>query len=352
MEGYFAVEAKPRSWKKGLAIFGALAIIGTIAALAAFSAQKQVPLALAQIELEEGEFKSFMAFYNKQYSTEEEYQRRFRIFRDNAAYARVFNTLGETYLLGINEFSDLTAKEFSDRVSRPFDHSKVTKNVKWIESLSIPSSIDWTQQGAVTPVLNQGQCGSCWSFSAAGAIEGIWKISRGILIAVSEQQLIDCSTLYGNKGCEGGTVNYAFEYVIKNGGITSSSNYPYIGKQGTCKNYLASQKFVAISSYANVPANNVDQLYKAVAQQPVSVAVDAGQAFWQSYKSGIVSSGCGTQLDHSVLIVGYNQTNWQPYWKVKNSWGAFWGEAGYIRIAVVNGKGACGIQMMPSYPIF
>lgn len=349
MEGYFSVEPRQKSWKKGLAIFGALAVIGTIATIAAISNNSMSP-ALAQFALEEQEFNQFMSLHNKQYSSEEEYQTRFRIFRDNAAYIRIFNSLGKTWTLGVNEFSDLTGAEFKSRFSRPFDVNAERK-VRWIEeNLQIPASIDWTTQGAVTPVKNQGQCGSCWSFSTTGAVEGIWKISGHTLASLSEQQLIDCSTSYGNHGCNGGSMDLAFKYVAASG-LTSELNYPYTAAQGSCNKSKVSQKVSAISSYADVPSDNTSQLYAAVARQPVSVAVEADQAAWQSYRGGVVSSSCGTALDHGVLVVGYNQASSPPYWKVKNSWGTSWGESGFIRIAVVSGAGICGIQMQPSYPI-
>jgi KDEL-tailed cysteine endopeptidase len=141
-----------------------------------------------------------------------------------------------------------------------------------------------------------------------------------------------------------------FKYVIANGGITSFANYPYKGANGSCDKTKAAQKVATIASYKNVPADNTSQLYAAVAVQPVSVAVQANQPVWQSYTGGILSSGCGTALDHAVTAVGYNSAS-PPYWKVKNSWGTSWGEAGYIRIAIVSGQGVCGIQMDCSYPV-
>ncbi|CAG9327353.1 unnamed protein product [Blepharisma stoltei] len=350
MEDYFSAESKPESHKKALKFVGLVAFIGIIAIIANFSSSRETSVVLAQLELEEQEFKSFIELYNKQYSSEQEYQNRFKIFRDNSAYARIFNTHGETYILGITEFSDLTSQEFSARISSPItiQHSEVQESQQ-AEKLSIPTSIDWTQKGAVTPVLNQGGCACGWAFSSVGAIESAWKISGNQLLTLSEQQLVDCSTNYGNKGCNGGNVVNAFQYVQYNG-VTTASIYPYIVKQGSCT-YKTSTKAVQIGSYRNAGRGVESLIYNAVALQPVSVAVQANQPAWQLYKGGIVSNNCGTQVNHFALIVGYDQTNSPPYWKVKNSWGASWGEAGYIRIAVVSGDGVCGIQIQPSYPI-
>jgi hypothetical protein len=200
----------------------------------------------------------------------------------------------------------------------------------------------------VTPIKNQEQCGSCWAFSTTGSVEGVSFISTGTLPSVSEQQLVDCSGAEGNQGCNGGLMDYGFEYIIKNKGITGETNYPYTAKDGTCA--AAGKPVVAtISGYKDVPVNSEVGLETAIVTQPVSVAVEADQSVFQYYTGGVMDSACGTQLDHGVLAVGYGTEGGKEYFKVKNSWGADWGAKGYIllaRGAKFNPSGQCGIQMV------
>ncbi|CAG9313006.1 unnamed protein product [Blepharisma stoltei] len=216
---------------------------------------------------------------------------------------------------------------------------------------AISQIFDWRTKGAVTPVENQGQCsGSGWAFSATGAVEGTWFLAGHTLVSLSEQELVDCSTSYGNSGCNGGLVTNVFKFAMKYG-LTTEAIYPYSAKSGQCQTSLESQATATISSYSIVPANNPKALMQAVLTKPVSVAVQADQTLWQHYTGGIVTSDCGTNLDHAVLIVGFDTTSHPGNWIVKNSWGTGWGDQGYIYIAISDGKGVCGINMTPSYPI-
>jgi len=185
-------------------------------------------------------------------------------------------------------------------------------------------------------------------------MEGAWKLKDGLLISLSEQQLVDCSTAQGNQGCDGGLMDNAFQYVIKNNGITSESRYPYTATgPNTC---MSSGKPVAASlvGFKDVPPGSELALITAIAQQPVSVAVEADQSVFQFYSGGVMTASCGSNLDHGVLAVGYGTQGGQDYYKVKNSWGSSWGEKGYIllgRGSQYGTNGQCGIQMDPSYPV-
>ena len=213
----------------------------------------------------------------------------------------------------------------------------------------LPSEVYWTAKGAVTDIKDQGQFGSCWSFSTTGSVESAYFLSTGKLDSFSEQQLVDCSSSYGNQGCNGGLMDDAFNY-IKDNGICLEKDYPYEGSDGKCKKCKTVTK---INSFVDVPVNDEQALQQAVSIQPVSVAIEADQSSFQFYSSGVMSASCGTNLDHGVLVVGYGTLNGKDYWKIKNSWGANWGDSGYILLArnVKDSAGQCGITMMASYPI-
>jgi len=219
----------------------------------------------------------------------------------------------------------------------------------------IPESVDWREKNAVTDVKNQGDCGSCWSFSTTGSIEGSWSIKYNKLYNLSEQMLVDCSDMYGNKGCNGGLMDNGFRYVIDNG-LCSEHDYPYKAEDDFCKSSLCSIK-VKVKDYSDIEQNDEYLLKRAVAKQPVSVAIQANLSSFHYYKSGIYQDDdCGTDLDHGVLIVGYGHDLLHDldYWIVKNSWSTNWGENGYVRILrnyKKSDSGMCGITMQASYPI-
>lgn len=271
---------------------------------------------------------------NKKYGTEDQY--RLSVFYEN--YQKVMNhqkNPNKTYNMGFTKFMDLTKEEFkakylSTKVPVRANHTKI------LPTTNLPSSVDWRTKGAVTPVKDQGQCGSCWAFSTTGSLEGLSFLSGKGLQSFSEQQLVDCSTSQGNQGCNGGLMDYGFTYVQSNG-ITTEDAYPYTAVDGTCS---ATGGAFKIGGYTDVSAGDVDQLAAAVVQQPVSIAVDAEN--WQMYTSGVFSD-CDTNLDHGVLLVGYTS----DAWIVKNSWADSWGENGYIRLARGN---TCGLANSASYP--
>ncbi|XP_016486943.1 senescence-specific cysteine protease SAG39-like isoform X1 [Nicotiana tabacum] len=299
----------------------------------------------------------WMARFGRAYKDDAEKAKRLKIFKENAEYIDSVNQAGiRPYKLGINDFADLTNEEFraTHNGYRMPSHQKSseTTSFKYENVTALAASMDWRKKGAVTGVKNQGQCGCCWAFSAVAATEGINKIKNGKLISLSEQELVDCDTSW-DMGCQGGLMDYAFKYIIKNHGLTTESNYPYEGIDGTCKTGKKSKHAAKITGYKDVPANSESSLQKAVAHQPVSVAIDASGPDFQFYSSGVFTGECGTELDHGVTAIGYGKTSdGTDYWLVKNSWGTSWGEKGYIRMQrnIDAEEGLCGIAMEASYP--
>ena len=312
------------------------------------------------------QFEKYRLQFNKKYDTDQLFETRFLVFRDNvrAINAHNMNPL-MNFTMSVNQFSDWTELEFSDFVKKGgyktpeglMGGTYGCSDYSHTASASTPDSVDWVAKGGVTSVKDQGQCGSCWTFSATGAVEGAWFVSSGALIDLSEEQLVDCATgvAYGSHGCNGGQMEGAFKYVIQNGQCSLTS-YPYSagsGKSGTCKQSTCSQ-VASMSKCFDVKPNDQVSLKSAVSNQPVAVAIEADTRYFQSYSGGILTAAteCGTTLDHGVLIVGYGDDNGQAYWLVKNSWGTTWGDNGYVKIArteSTNDAGVCGIAMDPSF---
>ncbi|CAO2147667.1 unnamed protein product [Urochloa humidicola] len=303
----------------------------------------------------EARHEKWMVEHGRTYKDDVEKARRFQVFKANVDFIDRTNAAGDKkYVLAANKFADMTHEEFVARYIgfKPVPSSGSRKLSRFKhENLTLPEgrqAIDWRLQGAVTGVKNQGLCRSGWAFSAVGAIEGLHKIATGELVSLSEQQLVDCDTDNGNKGCSGGNTEMAFRYVIGNGGLTTDSAYPYNGSKGMCQS-VQQLAVVTISGYQKVPTGNEAALAAAVANQPVSVGVD-GQNF-QLYAGGIFpGSRCGTNINHGMTAVGYGTTeNGTKYWLLKNAWGTNWGEDGYMRLE--RGTNACGVSYMASYPL-
>ncbi|CAL9691556.1 unnamed protein product [Knipowitschia caucasica] len=258
------------------------------------------------------------------------------------------------FTLGLNHLADMTADEVNYALNRlrPEKPDPV-RNVTWknVSDWNIPQSVDWRQHGLVSSVQNQGLCGSCWAFSALGALEGQMSRHTGLLVQLSPQNLVDCSVTDGNHGCKGGYVSKAYTYIIRNQGVDSEHSYPYEHQNGICR-YSVQGKAAHCSDFRMLPSGDERMLASVVANVgPVAVAVNAGLLSFHLYKGGIYSDPkCNpNSINHAVLIVGYGTDKGQDYWLVKNSWGSSWGESGYIRIAR-NAKNTCGIASLPLYP--
>ncbi|KAK3184015.1 hypothetical protein Dsin_031302 [Dipteronia sinensis] len=332
--------------------------ISAVLLILAIAAAPQVTSRNLQEVLMSEKHEQWMLKYGKVYENAEEKERRFQIFKDNVEFIESFNAAGnKPYKLSANRFLDQTNDEFKAsrngyrRVNG--QSSRIETSFRYENVAAVPGTMDWRKKGAVTPIKDQGQCGSCWAFSTIAATEGINQLTTGKLISLSEQELVSCDTKGEDQGCEGGLMEDGFEFIVKNHGITSEANYPYEAVDGTCNVKKETSHVANITGYETVPANSETALLKAVAHQPVSVSIDAGGSAFQFYSSGVFTGDCGTELDHGVTAVGYGTTvDGTKYWLVKNSWGTSWGEEGYIRMQrdIDAKEGLCGIAMDSSYP--
>jgi len=300
-------------------------------------------------------FQNFAQKYSKSYH-HDEFQYRYRVFRNNLDYINSYNGKQNGVTLAINSFADLTNKEFN----RMF---KGLKNVPEFNSVTVqdspvsalPTSWDWNAQGAVTGIKNQADCGSCWSFSTTGSVEGCHYITKKSLVGLSEQNLMDCSYSEGDQGCDGGLMVDAMNYIISNNGIDTEASYPYTAEDGTTCKYSVASIGATMTNYVNVIQGSENDLQAKVAVGPTSVAIDASLSSFQFYSSGVYyDSGCSsTQLDHGVLATGWGvdtSSQYPDYWIVKNSWGTDWGMSGWIWMAR-NQSNNCGIATMATLPM-
>jgi len=301
-------------------------------------------------------FEAYETEFGKTYETEERAQRK-EAFEANLAKIKAHNsqTPAPSWTMGVNQFADLTSAEFRDFTKGRNKPS--TANLNQPDGLSteeratfqkhhandvsvdsLPDEVDWRTKGVVSAVKNQGGCGSCWAFSTAETVESAVAIAtKKPPLVLSEEELVDCmpnpDQCGGTGGCEGATQPEGFAFVMKNG-MASEEGYPYTGHDGKCKNFTAEVLPGAIASYVALPTNNYTALMNAVANVgPIAISADAEP--WQMYEGGVFS-GKGSDIDHAIQLVGYGTAKAvfksKDYWLVRNSWGASWGEKGYIRI--------------------
>jgi C1A family cysteine protease len=311
-------------------------------------------------------FEDWIREFKIKFETYKHYDSMLEKWIENHKFIEEINSKNLTYKLGHNQFSGMDSTEFRSYLGVSkllFEENKNTVKKMPLRTVSkVPKAIDWVEMGAVTPVKDQGQCGSCWSFSTTGAIEGAYFIKTGILESFSEQQLVDCDNRKnGGKdmGCKGGLMDNAFDWVSKNSGLCTEKDYPYNSgttqTSGSCQTKCTEKPDSNVVGFIDIPSSSDEEMMNALSMQPVSIAIEADQREFQLYKSGVFTGACGTNLDHGVLAVGYGTLDGQDYYLVKNSWSTSWGASGYILLGrgpqYNKGDGQCGMLLQASFPI-
>ncbi|XP_067867793.1 cathepsin L.1 [Heterodontus francisci] len=311
------------------------------------------------LSVEDLEWLAWKKKFGKSYFSAEAHRR--EIWLTNRKMVIVHNMLADqglySYRLAMNTFADLKNEEYKRLVlGNCLRNTSATKFTPFTSlsdtNASLPDTVDWRDKGYVTHVKDQQDCGSCWAFSATGSLEGQHFGKTGNLVSLSEQQLVDCSGDYGNDGCNGGLMDYAFKYITANGGVDTEESYPYTAEDGPCR-FNSETVGATCYGYIDLPKGSEAYLQIAVARNgPISVGIDAGHLSFQLYSSGVYDEPlCSSEkLDHGVLVVGYGTLDGSDYWLVKNSWGTDWGVGGYIYMSR-NKNNQCGIASLASFPL-
>jgi C1A family cysteine protease len=316
----------------------------------------------------EEKFFNWLSEFKVEASNGDHFVKMIQNFANNDDIITQHNNQNLSYTLGHNQFSHLSVEEYREYVKLGLNKPAELTGPDAIHEAPAdvsanPASVNWVTAGAVTGVKDQGQCGSCWSFSATGAMEGAYKVTKGSLPSLSEQNFVDCDNRSNGGcylGCNGVLMDSALSWAKKNGGICTEAAYPYTSgttkKSGTCSQ-SCKQAIYAPTGYTDVTKNSDSAMMSALAKNPVAIAIEADQSAFQLYKSGVFTGTCGANLDHGVLAVGYGTESGTDYYLVKNSWGTSWGDKGYIKLgrgsSYNGGKGQCGmLSGPPSYPNF
>ena len=304
------------------------------------------------------QFTEWVEFFNIEFNSDEHFHDIYQKWQSNHKFIEEVNGKNLSYVLGHNQFSGMDSEDFRQYLGYSgIPMERVFNKPDYELDITLSEEVDWVKKGAVTDVKDQGQCGSCWSFSTTGALEGAYFVKYGNLETFSEQQLVDCDSFKNggrDMGCNGGLMDNAFTWIEKNGGLCSEADYPYVSGEtktaGTCKKTCKVIENSKIASFYDVEPSSDAAMMAAVSQQPIAIAIEADQREFQLYKSGIFTGVCGNKLDHGVLLVGYGP----DYYLVKNSWGLSWGDGGYIKLGLGpefnNGDGQCGMLLQGSYP--
>ncbi|XP_006849385.2 ervatamin-B [Amborella trichopoda] len=341
--------------------------LSTVLFAAMFFVGHWLPL-VAPRQLEEAtmsvRFDQWMANHGVEYESIEEKEKRFNVFKENLRFIESVNAEKRSYKLSLNKFADLSLDEFRKQYMGlrgdvappkkapvgPFMYANVSALALAPAPAPEYDTMDWREKGVVTPIKDQQDCGCCWAFSAVAAVESITKIKTGNSVSLSEQELVDCVTGGTSRGCQGGLMDEAFQFIINNGGLASEADYPYQAMDGACDAQKSSSKTSTITGYQNIPSGDEDSLLRAVANQPVSVGVDGSGFEFKHYSEGVFTGDCGTEMSHAVTAIGYGTTeDGTDYWLIKNSWGQTWGDKGYMKMQ--RGVNLCGIANMASYPV-
>ena len=283
------------------------------------------------------------------------------------------NSKNLTYVLGHNAFSGMSSEEFAEHMHFGLNREMIASSAPVLRQgfesvVSVPASVDWRTQGVVSPIQDQGQAGTCYSFGTSCAVESAMAIKTGVLTKLSEQQIVDCSTIKNggpNMGVNGGQIAPTLEWIGKNGGLCTEQAYPYVSGTttvtGTCQKTCSKVSGSAVQSVVNVKPKSDPDMMTALSKTVVSIGIEADESTFQLYKSGVFTGKCGSSLDHAVALVGYGTTNGLDYYILRNSWGQSWGQSGYMLISrgndpatgkpYNNGAGQCGLLMEGSYPV-